>query len=202
MSAGGNAEGAQSALIPRPTIACGRDVPRPVVSPEEPGQLAHAAAIEAFNDQVVRPLEADGPIGQPGDLLRRVGHGQAGGGDQAPDPLGRQPVRPEPERQEQRGAGRRQPGPSVAATTGRLLVGHGQADLIRARGQPLADDVVRGPDAIEPLLATEERGHRAVGHGRTVIRPPRRQVVRVAPARRHRAGRGGRPPAHPRPRCR
>ena len=97
------------------------------------GGASGTAEPDGLDDEVVRPLQADRPVGQPGDLLGGIGHRQRDRGGQPP---GRGPAsasRPEAERQQQRGAGRRDPRPAVAAATGGLLVGDGQADLRRAR---------------------------------------------------------------------
>ena len=133
----------------------GSGVPRPIVSPRTPPSLRDLAA--GLDDEVVRPLEADRTVRQAPDLLGRVGHRQRDDRSKPPGPVRGEPGRPEADRAQEAGSRRGLPAAAVPAPAGGLLVGDGQADLGRALGEPRPDDVVRRPDAIEALLAADER---------------------------------------------
>ena len=131
------------------------------------------AGPDGLDDEVVGPLQADRPVGQPGDLLGGVGHRQRGRRRQAPGVGRGQPVGRKPRlRSSAAPAGATHERPS-RPRPGRLLVGDGEADLGRAGGQPGAHDVVGRADAGEALLAGEEVGHRAVRRTLGLSRPRR-----------------------------
>ncbi len=73
---------------------------------EHPGQLADLRGrrperrkgyVDRLDDEVVRPLQADGAFGQVGLRLCRARHRERHGGGQPPDAVRRQPVRTETE---------------------------------------------------------------------------------------------------------
>ncbi len=140
--------------------------PEAVGLAEDAAELAERPAAEPdpgdqrsvlLHHEIVRPLQADRPVAEAGELLGSVGHGEAHDRRQPPD-MGRcEPRGPEADGQEERSTGRRGPRPAGPPASGGLLVGHGQADLRRPRGQPGADRVVRRADPREPLLPGEER---------------------------------------------
>ena len=154
----GKSAARQSALTPMPTTSRGSSVPSPSVSPRTPASLRGPAAVR-LDDEVVWPLQADRSVGQAGDLFRRGGHGERRGRHHAPGAIGWQPGGSKPEREQEPGAGWRDPRPAGPTTAGGLLIGDCEADLGRARLEPVANDVVRRADPLEPLKAREEFRH-------------------------------------------
>ena len=116
-----------------------------------PDQERIRASID--DDQVVGPFQPDGALAQPGHVLGRVGHREGHDRGEPPDLCRVEPGGPEANRAEQRCTFRRGPGPAVPPSPGVLLVGHGDADLARALGQPGSDDVIGRADGFEPLEA-------------------------------------------------
>ena len=160
-----------------PTTTRGSSVPRPSVSPRTPASLRTPPS-PRLDDEVVRPLQPD----RAGRRARRPPR------PPRPSPAttiaasrqtrsGASQVGPEPERQQQRRARRRDPGPAVAPAAGGLLVGDREADLGRPVGQPVADDVVRRADRGEPLRGG--RGTAVIGAGVGRRQPRRRDVDRL-----------------------
>ena len=157
---------------------------------------------DGLDDEVVGPLQAERPVGQPGDLLGRIGHRQRRRRGQAPG-IGRgQPVRPEAELT----AGARLP--TGRPTTVRR--GHDPPSARRRRrGRPRA---CRRP-ASRGRRRSSNRRWRSVPGGRgsrpssrwsrsAPSRPRRPRSVPAAPARRRRAAHAAPSRAPPRRSCR
>ena len=183
----------------------------PVRLSEDAAELADRAAPEAgpllpwqivLDHEIVRPLEADRPVAQPGGVLGGVRHREADRCCQPPRVLGGKPRRAKAEREEQRAPGRCDPGPARAAAPRGLLVGHGEADLRGARRKPRPDNVLGGVDLREALLAGDEGRHRLPISLPAPGLAPRHRAGPAPTARTPHGARSRPPRAGPRQSCR
>ena len=203
----GKSAAAQSALIPRPMTARGSAVPRPVGLAQHAADLADPAGtalVTRRDDQVVRPLEPDGPGRQPGGRFGRLGHRHATRRPPAARP-GRAPARwagtratPAAPRRAARPRRRpSRPRPAVCSSATRR----------QTSGVPAASQS-RTTSFVEPTRAKcSRRARNGVIDGASLIRPPPRRrrwrrPARVVRARRRRAARAARSRGRPRRSCR
>ncbi len=152
---------ASPTFMPMPTMTRGSFDPSPSVSPRTPASL-RTPDRPARRTRSLGHLRRICPSERPASVLGRLGHRERRHGRELPRAGRVQPGRPEPEREQDRGAARRDPRPPVAPAPGRLLVGDREADLGRALGEPVADDVVRRADDGESLRPGEESVHGVV----------------------------------------